>query len=251
MKTIKFQIVALISSISAVSAFTCTNTVGRSTALFSSTEAVPDATPAPVPEAAVAPAVPEAAAAPAVPEATAVAAPAPASASTENKQPKYGKELELPGTYVRCGRCATSFALTLDELGGGKGLRVECSVCAHSWFQSCDRLFNLNDGRELVPLPQVDLERIASNIAKGRDPDFVGDTKFFVGNLDFGVEESDVRKIFADIGEVGDVALVTGPDGRSRGFAFVTMMDDEVKDECLKLDGLEMKGRNINVKIPN
>jgi len=244
MKTIQFQIVALISSIAAISAFTCTNTVGRSTALFSSTEAVPDATPAPVPE-------PAAPAAPAVPEATAVAAPAPDSASTENKQPKYGKELDLPGTYVRCGRCATSFALTLDELGNGKGLRVECSVCGHSWFQSRDRLFNLNEGRELVPLPQVELDRIASNIAKGRDPDFVGDTKFFVGNLDFGVEESDIREIFADIGEVGDVALVTGPDGRSRGFAFVTMMDEEVKDKCLELDGLELKGRNINVKIPN
>ncbi len=38
-----------------------------------------------------------------------------------NNQPKYGNELALPETYVRCGRCATSFALTVDDLGGGKG----------------------------------------------------------------------------------------------------------------------------------
>lgn len=129
--------------------------------------------------------------------------------------------------------------------------RVECSVCSHSWFQSRDRLFSLNEGRELVPMPQVDLDRIASNIAKGRDPDFIGDTKFFVGNLDFGVQENDIRELFAEVGEVGDVSLVTGPDGRSRGFAFVTMMDESVKDACLELDGKDLNGRSINVKLPN
>ncbi len=129
--------------------------------------------------------------------------------------------------------------------------RVECSVCSHSWFQSRDRLFTLNEGRELVPMPQAVLDRIASNIEKGRDPDFIGDTKFFVGNLDFGVQEDDIRELFAEVGEVGDVSLVTGPDGRSRGFAFVTMMDESVKDACLELDGKDLSGRSINVKLPN
>ena len=40
---------------------------------------------------------------------------------TESNQSKYGKELALPDTYVRCGRCATSFALTVNDLGEGKG----------------------------------------------------------------------------------------------------------------------------------
>lgn len=128
---------------------------------------------------------------------------------------------------------------------------VECSVCSHSWFQSRDRLFNLNEGRELVPLPQAELDRIASNIKNNRDPDYIGDTKFFVGNLDFEVEESDIREIFAAIGEVGEVSLVLGPDGRSRGFAFVTMMDKADLNECLGLDQTELKGRAINVKEPN
>ena len=100
-------------------------------------------------------------------------------------------------------------------------------------------------------MPKAVLDRIASNIEKGRDPDFIGDTKFFVGNLDFGVGEDDIRELFAEVGEVGDVSLVTGPDGRSRGFAFVTMMDESVKDACLKLDGKDLSGRSINVKLPN
>ncbi len=100
-------------------------------------------------------------------------------------------------------------------------------------------------------MPQTDLDRIASNLEKGRDPDYIGDTKFFVGNLDFGVTEDDIRELFVEAGEVGDVSLVTGPDGRSRGFAFVTMMDESVQETCLALDGKELNGRSINVKLPN
>eukprot|EP00551_Chaetoceros_affinis_P018366 CAMPEP_0203717688 /NCGR_PEP_ID=MMETSP0092-20131115/2146_1 /ASSEMBLY_ACC=CAM_ASM_001090 /TAXON_ID=426623 /ORGANISM="Chaetoceros affinis, Strain CCMP159" /LENGTH=220 /DNA_ID=CAMNT_0050596629 /DNA_START=52 /DNA_END=714 /DNA_ORIENTATION=- len=220
MKSILFSVTLLLSAFLSVDAFSSTihGTTVRKTALFSTTEEKTDAAPKP---------------------------------TTENQQPKYGNELALPDTYVRCGRCATSFALTDDDLGEGKGRRVECSVCGHSWFQSRDRLFNLNEGRELVPLPQFELDRITKNIEKGRDPDFTGDTKFFVGNLDFEVREADLWELFGEVGDVGEVSLVTGPDGRSRGFAFVTMMEQEVTDKCLELDSTEVKGRAINVKLPN
>ncbi len=129
--------------------------------------------------------------------------------------------------------------------------RVECALCGHSWFQTPERLFTLNDGHELVPLPEEEVDRIESNIKNGREADFIGNAKFYVGNLDFGVTEGDLRTLFAEIGEVGAVSIVTGPDGRSKGFAFVTMMDDEVTDQCMALDGHELNGRNINVKPPN
>lgn len=233
MKAIQFTVGLLLSTVGTLSAFTVTtNNIGCGTALFSTTEGTP---------------APAAASAPAAPATAASTAAAP----VENNQPKYGKELEMPDTYVRCGRCQTSYALKVEDLGQGKGRRVECPLCTHSWFQSRDRLFTLNQGLELIPLPKTQLDRIESNLKKGRDPDYIGDTKFFVGNLDFGVVEEDLRALFAEKGEVGDVALITGPDGRSKGFAFITMMDKEVKDTCLELDGYELKGRNINVKIPN
>ncbi len=72
-----------------------------------------------------------------------------------------------------------------------------------------------------------------------------------MGNLDFDVKETDLWELFAEVGDVGEVSLVTGPDGRSRGFAFVTMMDEEVTEKCLELDSTELKGRAINVKPPN
>ena len=40
---------------------------------------------------------------------------------TESNQAKYGKELDLPNTYVRCGRCAASYAIAPEDLGSGKG----------------------------------------------------------------------------------------------------------------------------------
>ena len=43
---------------------------------------------------------------------------------TTTDQPKYGKELGLPGTYVRCGRCATAFAIAAVDLGTGPGRYV-------------------------------------------------------------------------------------------------------------------------------
>ena len=45
---------------------------------------------------------------------------------------------------------------------------------------------------------------------EGRDPDFVGNNKFYVGNLDFGVEEDDLRALFADVGEVGSAPGARG-----------------------------------------
>lgn len=54
-----------------------------------------------------------------------------------SNQEKYGNEMDLPDTYVRCGRCAASFALALDDLGSGKGRYVvsHCvCVCVRMLF---------------------------------------------------------------------------------------------------------------------
>lgn len=180
------------------------------------------------------------------------ASPAPAARNeASTNQPAYGVTLDLPGTYVRCGRCHTGYAIADTDLGTGKGRRVECSLCGHSWFQTPERLFTLNDGNELVPLPPNEIDRINSNIAAGRDANFIGYNKFYVGNLDFGVTEKDLWEVFREVGDVGAVSIVTTPEGQSRGFAFVTMMSDDVTEKCIALDGKEMKGRNINVKPPN
>jgi len=110
---------------------------------------------------------------------------------------------------------------------------------------------NLDEKQELISLPPHSTTRIAANIKAGRDPGYLGAVKFYVGNLNFDVTESDLKSVFEVVGEVGDVSIATSPEGRSRGFAFVTMMNEDDGDGCLKLDGYELKGRNMNVKKPN
>ncbi len=73
--------------------------------------------------------------------------------------------------------------------------------------------------------------------------------KLFIGNLDFTVTGDDLRALFASVGTVTDaVVIMDKMTGRSRGFGFVEMSsDDEAKTAIEKLNGSDLKGRNINV----
>lgn len=73
--------------------------------------------------------------------------------------------------------------------------------------------------------------------------------KLFVGNLPFGATEEALRDLFAPFGEVQQVRIMTDRDtGKSRGFAFVEMAQDE--DALKAVDGLSGKdfsGRPLTV----
>jgi RNA recognition motif-containing protein len=110
----------------------------------------------------------------------------------------------------------------------------------------------VNEGFELIPLPDVDMERIKMNIDEGKSPKFMGEVKLYVGNMPFSSTEDDILEMFSDIGIVGDVSLVRDDMGRNRGFGFVTMRTKEDGDKAIeKLDGVEIDGRNIAVREAN
>jgi len=72
--------------------------------------------------------------------------------------------------------------------------------------------------------------------------------KIFVGNLDFGATDSTVRSLFEQYGSVESVSVVTDRDtGRSRGFAFVEMSDDDAERAISALNGQTIDGRALNV----
>lgn len=73
--------------------------------------------------------------------------------------------------------------------------------------------------------------------------------KLFVGNLNFQTTESELRALFEQFGNIGDVHIATDRDtGRARGFAFVEMTDDESAEKAIAaLNGREMNGRALNV----
>ena len=71
----------------------------------------------------------------------------------------------------------------------------------------------------------------------------------FVGSLPFQLEEADLRELFEAYGEVSTVKLISDREtGRSKGFWFVEMPDDESAQKAITgLNGTDVKGRSIAV----
>jgi len=72
--------------------------------------------------------------------------------------------------------------------------------------------------------------------------------KLFVGNLSFQTTKSDVRAAFEQYGAVESVAIITDRDtGRSKGFGFVEMSEEDANKAIAGLSGSELDGRALTV----
>ena len=72
--------------------------------------------------------------------------------------------------------------------------------------------------------------------------------KIYVGNMPFNMDEAQLRDLFAEYGEVGSANVITDREtGRSRGFGFVEMADEEGKNAISSLADQEIGGRRLNV----
>ena len=71
----------------------------------------------------------------------------------------------------------------------------------------------------------------------------------FVGNLSFNTNEDELRQAFEAYGQVERVSILTDRDtGRSRGFGFVEMANNEDGEKAIAaLNGTQIGGRTINV----
>jgi RNA recognition motif-containing protein len=73
--------------------------------------------------------------------------------------------------------------------------------------------------------------------------------KMYVGNLSYDTTDDSLNAAFAAHGEVASASVITDREtGRSRGFGFVEMNnDDEAKAAMAALDGTDLDGRPIRV----
>ncbi len=71
----------------------------------------------------------------------------------------------------------------------------------------------------------------------------------YVGNLPFDAQESDLRSLFAEYGDVDSASVITDREtGRSRGFGFVELADKDQGAKAIeKLNGHEWNGRRLTV----
>lgn len=77
----------------------------------------------------------------------------------------------------------------------------------------------------------------------------IGMKNLFVGNMSFQTTEGDLRAIFEPFGQVARVHIAMDREtGRSRGFGFVEMPNDEEAAKAIAgLDGKAVGGRNLKV----
>ena len=73
--------------------------------------------------------------------------------------------------------------------------------------------------------------------------------KLYVGNLPFSVSSSDLEQVFQAHGTVESAQVITDRDtGRSKGFGFVEMRNDQEAQEAIQaLNGQEFNGRALTV----
>jgi len=72
--------------------------------------------------------------------------------------------------------------------------------------------------------------------------------KLHVGNLPFSVAEEELKNLFADY-KTEEITLIKDKfSGRSKGFGFVTISDDEVANKAIsELNGKDVGGRELKV----
>jgi RNA recognition motif-containing protein len=73
--------------------------------------------------------------------------------------------------------------------------------------------------------------------------------RIYVGNLSYNTDEPQLEQLFSSVGDVTSVRLVRDHEtGRSRGFGFVEMKDDEqARAACDALNQQEFEGRRLTV----
>ena len=72
----------------------------------------------------------------------------------------------------------------------------------------------------------------------------------YIGNLNYRVREDDLRQVMEEYGAVDSVRIIKDREtGRSKGFAFVEMPNDEEASKAItELEEAEYEGRKMIIK---
>jgi RNA recognition motif-containing protein len=75
--------------------------------------------------------------------------------------------------------------------------------------------------------------------------------KLYVGNLPYSVNDEQLKEMFSAAGEVTEAVVITDKfSGRSKGFGFVTMVDDATADKAIKeMNEKDLEGRKLVVNV--
>ena len=71
----------------------------------------------------------------------------------------------------------------------------------------------------------------------------------YISNLSYNISDADLRQLFADYGEITSAKVIMDREtGRSRGFGFVELSDDELAKKAIEeLTQASYDGKVINI----
>lgn len=72
--------------------------------------------------------------------------------------------------------------------------------------------------------------------------------RVYVGNLPYSARDADLKDFFEKAGcKVTESMVVMMPDGRSKGFGFVSFEDEDSFKKAQGLSGTDMQGRQVRI----
>ncbi len=70
----------------------------------------------------------------------------------------------------------------------------------------------------------------------------------YVGNIPWSTKEDDLKEFFSEFGEVIECRIITErATGRSRGYGFVEVNEEQMDEIMEKTNGIELDGRKLVV----
>ena len=74
--------------------------------------------------------------------------------------------------------------------------------------------------------------------------------RIYVGNLPFSVGQEQLKELFSQYGEIEEAVVISNKfSGRSKGFGFVSFVDDAAADKAVaEMNKKEVEGGPLNVK---
>ena len=73
--------------------------------------------------------------------------------------------------------------------------------------------------------------------------------KIFVGGIDLGVTQEELKEFFEQYGGVKDCIIMKNMNtNQSRGFGFVTFEEDNIVDQLVKENNFVIHGKKVDVK---
>jgi RNA recognition motif-containing protein len=77
------------------------------------------------------------------------------------------------------------------------------------------------------------------------------ENKLFVGNIEWGTSEDDLKALFSEHGDVEEVVIIKDKfSGRSKGFGFVTFVNEADAQKAVEaLNEHELNGRKLVVNV--